>query len=276
MDKSTKQMVQEILEQPRKQVVERLMHGFGQIMTADQYKKAEQAFLTMPDDAFKQMVEDSIRSVRRKAPTPAQHFKLGMKLRERFKVNLENSALNSLPAECLSSEESAELWETISRSEPSDYISLTKVEDTALCKLWRKRRSLPEETIPSDIFFTGEIRFMDCYINVDERADNGLEVEYRVVVFPDYKERIKDAGGQPENVGAIVLEHQDFEMFIPMKVCEGVDVMMVGYVGFHNAPDEYLRNYNKKVKQMDILQMGYECMSTWYGIQMTPQALRRA
>ena len=276
MDKSTKQMVQEILEQPRKQVVERLMRGFGQVLTADKYKKIEQAFLTMPDYAFKQMVEDSIRTVKKKAPTPAQHINLGMKLRERFKVTPENSALNNISAECLSSEESAELWEAINRSEPTDYISLTKVEDTALCKFWRKGRSLPGEAIPSDIFFNGKILFMDCYIDVDERADGGAEVEYRVVVFPDYKDRIKDAGGQPVYIGAIVLEPQNFELFIPVKVCEGVDVMMGGPVGFHNAPDEYLKHYNEKVNQMDILQMGYECMSTWYGIQVTPQALRRA
>ena len=62
--------------------MERLMRGFSQILTTDQYKKAEQAFLTMSDDDFRQMVEDSIQQ---KAPTAAQHINLGIRLAERFK-----------------------------------------------------------------------------------------------------------------------------------------------------------------------------------------------
>ena len=74
------------MSQPRKQIVERVMRGFGQILNADQYKKAEQAFLTMSDDDFKQMVEDSIRSWQQKAPTAAQHINLGIRLAKRLKV----------------------------------------------------------------------------------------------------------------------------------------------------------------------------------------------
>ena len=207
MNKSTKKMVQQIMNQPREQIVERLMRGFSQILTTDQYQKAEQAFLTMPDDDFRQMVEDSIQQ---KAPTAAQHINLGIRLAERFNVTPENSALNKLPAKSLSPEENDELWKAITGSHPTDSIYMKKKEDIALCKLWRKGRSLPKGAIPTDIFFTGKIRFMDCYIVVDERGEeNGLEVVYRVVVFQDYQERIRDAGGKPVYVGAVVIEYQD-------------------------------------------------------------------
>ena len=276
MSKSTKTMVQQIMNQPREQIVERLMRGFGQILTTDQYKKAEQAFLTMPDDDFRQMVEDSIRSVRVKAPTAAQHINLGMRLAERFNVTPENSALNKLPAEFLSSEENEKLWQAITRSHPTDSIYMKKEEDIALCKLWRKGCSLPKGAIPTDIFFAGKIRFMDCYIVVDERGEeNGLEVVYRVVVFPDYQERIRDADGKPVYVGAVVIEYQDYATFIPLQVCEGVDVVIGGGIGFHNAPDEVIKDF-KKLTQMDVQQMGSECMSTWYGIQTTTEAIHRA
>ena len=208
MNKTTKKMVQQIMNQPREQIVERLMRGFGQILTTDQYKKAEQAFLTMSDDDFKQMVEDSIRSWQQKAPTAAQHINLGIRLADRFNVTPENSALNKLPAKSLSPEENDELWKAITGSHPTDSIYMKKKEDIALCKLWRKGRSLPKGAIPTDIFFAGKIRFMDCYIVVDERGEeNGLEVVYRVVVFQDYQERIRDAGGKPVYVGAVVIEY---------------------------------------------------------------------
>jgi len=270
MNKTTKKMVQQIMNQPREQIVEKLMRGFSQILTTDQYKKAEQAFLTMSDDDFRQMVEDSIQQ---KAPTVAQHINLGMRLAERYKITPENSALNKLPAKSLSPEENDELWKAITGSHPTDSIYMKKEEDIALCKLWRKGRSLPKGAIPTDIFFTGKIRFMDCYIVVDETADeNGLEVAYRVVVFPDYQERIRDADGKPVYVGAVVVEYQDYAIFIPLRVCEGVDVVMGGGIGFHNAPDEVIKGF-KKMSQMDVLQICSECMSTWYGIQTTPEAM---
>lgn len=276
MSKAARKMVRQIMQQPREQIVGRMMRGLGQILTAEQYKKAEQEFLTMPEDDFKQMVEDSIRSWQRKAPTAAQYINLGMRLAERLQVTPKNSALNDLPAECLSSEENAALWQAITRSQPTDHIYMKKAEDIALCKLWRKGRSLPKGAIPSDIFFMGKIRFMDCYIDVDETADeNGLEVEYRVVVFLDYQERIRDASGKPVYVGAVVIEYQDYALFIPLQVCEGVDVMMGGVIGFHNAPDELIKAC-KKMTKMDVLQTGSEFMSTWYGIQTTPEAIHRA
>ena len=75
---------------------------------------------------------------------------------------------------------------------------------------------------------------MDCYIVVDERGEeNGLEVVYRVVVFQDYQERIRDADGKPVYVGAVVIEYQDYATFIPLQVCKGVDVVIGGVMGYH-------------------------------------------
>ena len=95
---------------------------------------------------------------------------------------------------------------------------------------------------------------------------------YRVVVFQDYQERIRGAGGKPVYVGAVVIEYQDYATFIPLQVCEGVDVVIGGGIGFHNAPDEVIKDF-KKLTQMDVQQMGSECMSTWYGIQTTPEVI---
>ena len=75
--------------------------------------------------------------------------------------------------------------------------------------------------------------------------------------------------------GAVVIEYQDYATFIPLQVCEGVDVMMGGVMGYYNAPDEVIKGF-KKMTQMDVQQMGSECMSTWYGIQTTPEAIHRA
>ena len=87
-----------------------------------------------------------------------------------------------------------------------------------------------------------------------------------------YQERIRDAGGKPVYVGAVVIEYQDYATFIPLQVCEGVDVVMGGVMGYYNAPDEVIKGF-KKMSQMDVQQMGSECMSTWYGIQTTTEAI---
>ena len=62
---------------------------------------------------------------------------------------------------------------------------------------------------------------------------------------------------------------------IPLQVCKGVDVVIGGVMGYYNAPDEVIKGF-KKMSQMDVQQMGSECMSTWYGIQTTPEAIHRA
>lgn len=261
--------MRDFTKMPREQAVKELMYGFRQTLTADQYEQLEAGMLAMPDHVFFQMIAEAANYVEQRPISPKEYTKMMMDIGRAFGVTYQNSALNKLPADFLHPERSDELWKEICRTNPSDTICLKKADDIAICDLWQKGCSLPEGTIPSDLFFAGKIPLMDCEIVVDETEDpDGVVCKYRVVIFPDYQERITEAVGDTVYVGAVIAFLNGYTFFMPIGVCEGVNVMMTGPFGYHNVPDGLLKLCKESWTQMDAMKMGYQFLITWYGIQV--------
>lgn len=262
-------IMKDFLQMPRQQAVEELMWGIRQGLTLEQYEKLKAGLIAMPDYTFAQLLAEAKNMAAQRAITPKQYADALLGLGSANGVNSKNAALNGIPADFLCPERRDAIWKDICRTKASDRICLKKDDDIAICDLWQKSCSLPMGSIPSDLFFAGKIPLMDCEIVVDETEDpDGLVCEYRVVVYPDYRDRIREADGCAVDVAAVVFKLKTYTFFMPIRVCEGVDVLMSGPLGYHDVPDELLELCKKEWTQMDAVKMGYQFLITWYGIQV--------
>ena len=259
----------DILNMPREQAVEELMCGMRQGLTLEQYKGLKAAFLAMPDYDFYQLLAEAKVMAAQMNITPKNYADALRKLGEANGVNGENAAVNAIPADFLHPEHREALWKEICRTKPSDRVCLKKADDIAICDLWQKGCSLPMGSIPSDLFFAGKIPLMDCEIVVDETEDpDGLVCEYRIVIFPDYQDRIRENDGGSVEVGAYVFKLKGYTFFNPICVCEGLDVLMSGPFGYHDVPEGLIDLCKKEWTQATAIRMGYQFLITWYGIQV--------
>ena len=253
----------------KEQVVDEVLYAISQVLTIDMYEKLRTAFLSMPEEDFNRFMDEAKEYAVSAGVTPRICQEALAKVRSSRKIDRENSALNLLSVRFLNKPENEELWKNIRRSRPDDKICLKSKDDDALCELWRKGCSAPKGGIPSDIFFSGKIPMMDCEIVVDETDEpNGVICSYRVVVFPDYRERIESTSDEPVDVGALILDMRGYTFIMPLSVCKGIDTVMAGPVGYHNVPAELLDMCRREWKQKGMIDLACLYMSTWYGIQI--------
>lgn len=254
----------------REAFTESLLNLYRQCITIEQYDASRAYLESLPDAKFEQLTAEMLYLARQQKPLTAKEFVKAMdKVRIANHVTDENTAMRRYPVSYLSEDLNAEMWRDIRRTRPSDIIRLNAEDDDALCELWKKGCSLEEGRIPSDLFFAGKVALHDCRIIVDETdLPDGQICEYRVVVFPDYQDRIKAADGDPADVGAIVMEFGSRATFIPIIVTEGMDYIGIGSCGYHNVPKEQLEASKKIATMQDIGNMTFAYMATWYGIQI--------
>ena len=98
--------------------------------------------------------------------------------------------------------------------------------------------------------------------------ENGRVCSARVVVFEDYRDRIKNAGGSLACVGAVVTVQGDQTSFVPMMVCEGVDSIMLSDYGWHNISKEQREYMSQNMSLSGVLKYAVLFLNTWYGIQI--------
>ena len=254
----------------REAVTDRILSTMQQVITIQQNDALEKYLREMSDYEFDKLtVEMLLKAQNQKPLSNKEYMELLEKVRKANHITDENTAMNCVPLTYLDDKENEEMWRDISRSKPSDHIHLKAKDDQALCSLWQQSCSLEKGRIPSDLFFAGKIPLHDCMIVVDERDRlDGKICPYRVVVFPDYKERIRDAGEEPVYVAAIVLEHGGIATFIPIVVQEGVDMIGIGYCGHHGVTKAQVEASRQRASMQDITNMAYSFMETWYGIQV--------
>lgn len=259
----------------RQQIIDELLPFIKQVITQEQYDRAGEFINGLSDYEFQQLLAEIVYKAKEAKPiTPKEYSALVKQMRELNGITSETTALNSYSVSYLTDEENSRLWKSICRTKPSDMVSLKGKDDDALCELWKKGCSgnfAKNGYIPSDLFFAGNIPLLDCAITVDERdKDNekGQVCDYRVVVFEDYQERIKKADGDATEVGAVVITKNGRSMFIPMMVCEGMDTIMIGEIGWNNVSAERRENTKRYVSQQGITAMAYAHLVTWYGIQV--------
>ena len=254
---------------PREQLVDEVLYAMRQGLTIDMYKQMRASFLSMPDEDFTRFMDEAKRCAEAAGVTPRSYHEALSKVLSSGGINSENSALNLFSVKFLNRSENETLWQDIRCSRPDDRICLKRADDRALCELWTKGCSVPKGRIPSDIFFSGRIPMMDCEIVVDETDEpHGLVCSYRVVIFPDYRERVESSSDEPVDVGALLMDLKGYTFIVPFSVCKGIDTVITEKIGHHNVPVEILNSCRRQWKQMGMIDLVYEYMTTWYGIQV--------
>lgn len=257
----------------RDEMKEAMLNGLASILTIDEYRKMSHLFATMPDSVFDQIAAECAESVKRKGVSYKDLVKKRAEFNKKRNVTFENSALNCVAMEPLRDEVRDEVWHDICQSRPTDRIHLKSKDDEAISRFWKQfcsREMLDKGGIPSDLFFSGNVPLLDCEITVDERDKPfGRLVTYRVVIYPDYIDRIKNSGDEPADVGAVVTEFMGHKFFIPILVFYGVDFVLMsncGVIGNYSSAE--VKNRMGRIPVQDFVSAGYECLTTWYGIQL--------
>ena len=159
----------------------------------------------------------------------------------------------------------------LERSVPSDVIYLTHKTDKMLTDLWslpqRKSRGTDECYIPSDLFHTNTIPLEDCKIIIDETHDfpEGVIVEVRVKIYPDYTELLKSASdGTSVMVGIIQYIMPDGYVAAPIVTSPHLDQLGFSNIGYINKNGKTVLS-DKVAAANDVMWL---CLATWYGIQI--------
>lgn len=256
----------------RDEMKKAMLSELASILTIGEYRKLTQVFADMPDYEFDQIVAECVEMVKREGVSYKDLVKKRAEFNKNRNVTFENSALNCVAMEPLRDEVRDEVWHDICQSRPTDRIYFKSKDDEAICNFWKQfcsKEMLDNGGIPSDLFFSGNVSLLDCEITVDERDKPfGQICTYRVVIYPDYIERIKKCGDEPVDVGAVVVEFGGVNVFLPILVFTGVDQTFMGSCGLTgNQNPEFLRRMGS-VSMQEFASVGYSCMATWYGIQL--------
>lgn len=172
------------------------------------------------------------------------------------------------------SDRDIDMFKELVQSSPPDVIYLNRKSDKMLMDLWSvpKKKSTGKEQVilPSDIFNVGTIPLLDCKIVIDERdeyPENGGIIEFRVKVLTEYQDYLNNAALET-NCAALV---GIFQVYCPggwiaIPLC---CKPLTDGIAFHNEMGVY-KNGKLTMALLDIgiAQGCFECMSTWYGVQI--------
>lgn len=254
----------------REKMTSFILDAWANVTTKEQYRKLEKMLQNMSDEEFFKFA--SLNAVKAGS---LKDFLLHQK-KLMGKLSNGETAWSEREPVFLTEKANEILSERIRHSNPSDNIVLTVEQDEMLIDLWENTAEKTKRgvSIPSDLFFAKTVPLLDCNITVDEREIGGVLCEYRVVVFKDYEEIVKNATeNDVSNVGALILFARTDSGYcgktvLPFYIVRGVDSLISGNVGWIGIPEE-LRNLMKKNLNMQtISQMFVSAMETWYGIQI--------
>lgn len=257
----------------RDEMKEAMLNGLASILTIDEYKKLSHLFATMPDSEFDQIAAECVERVKHEGVSYKELIQKRAAFNKKRNVTFENSALNCISMHPLSDDIRDEVWRDISQSRPTDRIHLNSKDDEAISRFWKQfcsQEMLDKGCIPSDLFFSGNVPLLDCEITVDEREKPFSQlVTYRIVIYPDYIERIKNSVDDPADVGAVVIEFMGHKFFIPILVFSGIDHVLMSNCGvIGNYSNAEVRSRMGWIPVQEFVSAGYECLTTWYGIQL--------
>ena len=264
----------------REKVLRAAKDPFGilaQTMPADKYNDLIWWLENAPDEVLEKFIQGGIDAAKEKPLRNAKdHFSLieeGRKLFGTTKSAAEEM-MSDTPLQILETEKTEKIWRDACRTKPSDHVLLMGKDDNALCDLWKSTCSDEFKitgVIPSDIFFAGTVPLLDCQITVDERdvdPEKGNICDYRVVIFPDYKERINADHENPVCVGTVVFQEGALKMIIPINVVCGINKIVFIGVGFINVSEDFYSEVANKLSMQFIGNLAYALLTTWYGIQI--------
>jgi hypothetical protein len=252
----------------------RQMAGFT---TKEQYEKIAEVIKGIPDDTFGQIIMEAANMYNENPVSLKDVINNTNYARSKMGLTPHNSAMNFIPVEFLTKKQNEELLKRIGKSHPSDFIKLTRESDSMLMGLWesmgKNKDSGKELTIPSDLFFAETIPLLDVKVSIDETmCENGRMINFRVVIYNDYAEKIRKAtDDEVIEVGAVVYElglPNHAALIMPIKVVRGVDVLLSDDSGYRNMGTAMRTQLSKHVTQQAYGQMFLQSLETWYGIQI--------
>lgn len=254
----------------RRQIVDSILYGFRMILPLDMYNPFEDYLLNMSDKDLQQAWSVFNHYAEENGLIREQCVDASVFLAKSLGPSFDNTALNRFPVRFLPEAENNEIWRRICASSPSSTIYLDTAADIAICKIVENSHFRAGSGLLSDYLLDGKIRLLDCNIEVDERdLPDGLMCSFRVVVFPDYQERLKEERGDGAIVGALVYYLSQYPFFIPIVASRNSKVLMCRGVGYHNAPAELLRLCKEEWTEKIIGHLFFLYMSSWYGIQIS-------
>lgn len=170
-------------------------------------------------------------------------------------------------------------WHDINNSQISDVIKLTWQADEKMCDFWRDP-SWSKHFVPSDLFFAETIPMMDCEIEVDEtskyypeRDRYGTISSYRVTIFTNYQERIKNAHSDfGALVGAVTFKILNSNTFLILPICVikgDWRIPATRLIALYDPQRNKCIDGNKFFTMEDIASFYIEYLETWYGIQIS-------
>ena len=237
--------------------------------TASDYQKFIRGINNMSDYDFEQLMAE----ISYKARHP-EEFSAGIHSEANAILDdLESfmAAYESNQTSTTDDDGSKALWADICRTKPSDHIYLKRDDDAALCELWKKycpKDVISQGGIPSDLLFAGKIPLMDCRFTVDEREKPfGRICKFRVVIFEDYRERLKKSACGV-TVGALIGDFFGKEVYFPIIAENGSDILYMGNYGMPGVSETMLKFMPPLMSGQMLAKFEYECLSTWYGSQI--------
>ena len=245
--------------------------------TKEQYKKIVEVIKGMPDEMLSQIAVEAANMYDANPVSVKEVINKTNYTRSKIGVTPQNSAMNFLPVEFLTKRRNDELLKRIGKSHPSDFIKLTRESDRVLMGLWesmgKNKDDSKEFSIPSDLFFAETIPLLDVKVSIDETmCENGRIINFRVVIYSDYAEKIRKATDDDVvEVGAVVYEigaTTHAALVMPIKVVRGVDVLLSDDSGYRNMGTAIRKRFTEHVTQKEYGQMFLQSLETWYGIQI--------
>lgn len=261
----------------RAEFEKRLVDRMAAVMTVEQHSQYAAAVKGLSDDEFFAMM---ITLARKSADGSPYSLKDSVLLASELQKKIARSggtpASSTLPVEFLPEDMNQALLERIAVSTPSDVVRLTRETDMMLMGLWEDAdKSIAQNggvTIPSDLFFAETVPLMDCKISVDETTSGGVFMEYRVVIFGDYAERLRVATeDEAVKVGAVIIEYgapTHSAMILPLNVVRGIDKILFGACGYRGMNAGLREHCTKTMDVGSVRELQLSCLETWYGLQI--------
>ena len=261
----------------RRELEQGFLRQMASFTTKEQYEKISEIITGMPDDELGQLAMEAANMYNANPVSLKEVINNTNYTRSKTGVTAQNSAMNFLPVEFLTKRRNDELLKRIGKSHPSDFIKLTRESDRMLMGLWesmgKNKDESAEFSIPSDLFFAETIPLLDVKVSIDETmCENGRIINFRVVIYCDYTEKIRKATDDDVvEVGAVIYEigaPTHAALVMPIKVVRGVDVLLSDDSGYRNMGTAVRTRFSEHVTQKVYGQMFLQSLETWYGIQI--------
>ena len=252
------------------------LRTMASLLTIEQFDKIKTYIENLSDEEFNEFVESKRQAAANSAPISLRDLLYAdVEALAKSGVSPHEMATNSINITFLNEDLNNDLVNSLSKSRPSDLICLSGADDILLMNLWKDSVDSVLKTkaviIPSDLFFAGTVPLLDCRIIIDERKDypGGGILEYRVVVFEDFVDRIQNSKYEDTIVGAVIhIQKTGHKMIMPIIAVKGVAYIASGPLGHDGMSQEYKKKVQESTTVQSIVNMFTALMETWYGIQI--------